>query len=125
MGVAYLLVVEGAGDASVVELSPPHRRINRLARRAGVASPDDFVGHSPQEAAAELEAMGAEPPADLPPTRWFDADAGRGWVAGFKRLVLEQGAGVPGADLLLTQLGDLDDALRDAGGARWRFVLDT
>ena len=129
MSAAYLLVFDqklnepGITDEA---FSGFPRQVARFAQRAGVASPDDFVSYSPSEAADMIEAVGGEVPEELPAASWFDAEAGRAWVRDMKDLLANNEQHPLEHALFLTELDELDQALKLAGssGARWRLIVD-
>jgi hypothetical protein len=129
----------GASFCAVFEAEvPPHgtlggdhpvllrrqRRLDRLAAEAGLTPLGAFESYDPADA-ADYSDEGEEPPAHLPPARWFAAADG---LAAVRALVahLSANAGtISGQAEVLEELaqvaGELADALQV--GVRFRFAV--
>ncbi|AWM40387.1 hypothetical protein GobsT_11220 [Gemmata obscuriglobus] len=129
----------GASFCAVFEADvPPHgtlggdhpallrrqRRLDRLAAAAGLTPLGAFESYDPADAAGYL-GEGDEPPADLPPVRWFPAAAGLAAVRALAAHLAAHPDAVSGPPEVASELEGLAGELADAerAGVRFRFAV--
>jgi hypothetical protein len=129
----------GASFCAVFEAeAPPHgtlggdhpallrrqRRLDRLAGEAGLAPLGAFESYDPADAADYLD-EGDEPPADLPPARWFLATDGLAAVRALAAHLAMHPDAVSDQPEVVVELESLAGELADAerAGVRFRFAV--
>ncbi|WP_165226931.1 hypothetical protein [Aquisphaera insulae] len=101
--------------------------LDRVAKAAGVRPLMEFFSVDPEEAAAMMEDLGQDPPAEgFPAEAWFEAAEGLATVRGLSRQVGADPSAVRDPEAVLEDLRGFEEVLSglQAAGVRWHLSVD-
>ena len=103
------------------------RRLETLARQAGVRPLMEFFSEDPESAVAFLAEEGVEPPpGGLPPEQWFSAGEGLATVRGLLAYLTTHPDAAAEVDRLIGDLRQFEEVLGglEDAGVRWHLAVD-
>jgi hypothetical protein len=135
MSAAYFIVLDNShpGFDTTVNgkfLSKNAKQLEKIAKKLGIRTLDDFVSYSPDEARAMMEDLGIDPEEiakmELPEQKWFDPQEGLDLVGKLAAHVQAYQTAVKNAKGVLADLNEYQQVLEKAKaiGAWWNLQVD-